>query len=73
VFTSAYVVSSGSGVGGPAGSTLFYTIYLFQRGFKDFEMGYASAMAWALVIVVGLITAVLFRTSRSWVHYGGDR
>ncbi|WP_219418162.1 carbohydrate ABC transporter permease [Pseudonocardia nigra] len=73
VFTSAYVVSSGSGVGGPAGSTSFYTIYLFQRAFKDFDMGYASAMAWVLVLAVGLITLLLFRTSRSWVHYGGDR
>ncbi len=73
IFTAAYVISSASGVGGPSGSTLFYTIYMYERGFKDFDMGYASAMAWVLVITVGLVTALLFRTSRSWVHYGGDR
>ncbi|MBE1878747.1 carbohydrate ABC transporter permease [Myceligenerans pegani] len=70
VFSSAFIISGGTG--GPAGSTLFYTLYLYLRGFQDFRMGYASAMAWVLVIVVGIITAVLFRTSRSWVHYTGD-
>jgi multiple sugar transport system permease protein len=68
-FTSAFVVSSGNGLGGPAGSTLFYTLYLYERGFQDFRMGYASAMAWMLLLAVGLVTAVLFRTSRSWVFY----
>ncbi|WP_240643814.1 carbohydrate ABC transporter permease [Antribacter gilvus] len=70
VFSSAFIISGGTG--GPAGSTLFYTLYLYIRGFQDFRMGYASAMAWVLVVVVGLLTAVLFRTSRSWVHYTGD-
>ena len=68
-FTSAFVVSSGNGLGGPAGSTLFYTLYLYERGFQDFRMGYASAMAWMLLLAVALVTAVLFRTSRSWVFY----
>lgn len=70
VFNSAYIISNGSG--GPAGSTLFYTLYLYLRGFRDFQMGYASAMAWVLVIVVGIVTFMLFRTSRAWVHYAGD-
>lgn len=70
VFSSAFIISGGSG--GPAGSTLFYTLYLYIRGFQDFRMGYASAMAWVLVAVVGIITVVLFRTSRTWVHYTGD-
>lgn len=70
VFNSAFIISGGTG--GPAGSTMFYTLYLYLRGFQDFKMGYASAMAWVLVIVVALITAVLFRTSRGWVHYTGD-
>ncbi|MCG5212270.1 carbohydrate ABC transporter permease [Streptosporangium sp. KLBMP 9127] len=69
VFTSAYVISGGDG--GPAGSTLFYTLHLYQRAFSDYRMGYASAMAWVLLIVVGLVTALLFRTSRAWVHYAG--
>jgi pectin-derived oligosaccharide transport system permease protein len=70
IFASAYIISNGEG--GPAGSTLFYTLYLYLRGFGDFRMGYASAMAWLLVIVVGIITLVFFRTSKSWVHYSGD-
>jgi multiple sugar transport system permease protein len=70
VFNSAYIISNGSG--GPAGSTLFYTLYLYLRGFRDFQMGYASAMAWILVIVVGFVTIMLFRTSKAWVHYAGD-
>lgn len=70
IFASAYIISNGDG--GPAGSTLFYTLYLYLRGFSDFRMGYASAMAWLLVIVVGIITLIFFRTSKSWVHYSGD-
>lgn len=70
VFSSAYIISGGTG--GPAGSTMFYTLYLYLRGFQDFKMGYASAMAWVLVIVVAVITAILFRTSKGWVHYTGD-
>ncbi|KNH16067.1 ABC transporter permease [Arthrobacter sp. ZBG10] len=70
IFSSAYIISNGEG--GPAGSTLFYTLYLYLRGFSDFRMGYASAMAWLLLIVVGIITLIIFRTSKSWVHYSGD-
>ncbi|GAA2273104.1 sugar ABC transporter permease [Glycomyces scopariae] len=70
IFNSAFIISNGSG--GPAQSTLFYTLYLYFRGFRDFQMGYASAMAWVLVVVVGLISLLLFRSSKSWVHYSGD-
>jgi multiple sugar transport system permease protein len=71
-FTPAFIVSGGRG--GPSDSTLFYTLYLYQRGFTDFRMGYASAMAWVLLLVIALVTALLFRTSRSWVFYaGGDK
>jgi pectin-derived oligosaccharide transport system permease protein len=66
-FTPAYIISSGTG--GPADSTLFYTLYLFQAGFQDFEMGYASALAWVLFVVIGFFTAVNFVASRYWVHY----
>jgi multiple sugar transport system permease protein len=73
VFTPAFAVSAGKG--GPADSTLFYTLYLYDRGFVASHMGYASAMAWTLLLVIGAVTAVLFRTSRSWVFYAseGDR
>jgi multiple sugar transport system permease protein len=71
-FTGAFVISSGRG--GPADSTLFYTLYLYQKGFTEYRMGYASAMAWLLVLAIAAVTAVLFRTARIWVFYaGGDR
>ncbi len=67
-FTSAYIVSGGKG--GPADSTLFYTLYLYQEGFTNFHMGYASAMAWVLLVVIGAFTALNFAISRRWVFYG---
>lgn len=70
VFTPAFAVSGGKG--GPADSTLFYTLYLYDRGFVASHMGYASAMAWVLLIAIGAVTAVLFRTSRSWVFYANE-
>jgi multiple sugar transport system permease protein len=66
-FTQAFVVSNGTG--GPADSTLFYTLYLYQRGFGQFQMGYAAAMAWLLVIMVGALTAINFFLSKYWVFY----
>lgn len=70
VFGSAFIISNGTG--GPAGSTLFYTLYLYQRAFTDLRLGYASAMAWAFFLVIGILTLVYFRFSRSWVFYQGD-
>ncbi|GAA1700337.1 carbohydrate ABC transporter permease [Fodinicola feengrottensis] len=72
-FTAAFVISNGTG--GPTDSTMLYTLYLYLRGFGDFKMGYAAAMAWVFVLAVGLLTAVLFGTGRMWVHYSdaGER
>ncbi|WEO99566.1 sugar ABC transporter permease [Streptomyces sp. FXJ1.172] len=70
VFTPAFAISAGKG--GPADSTLVYTLYLYDRGFVASHMGYASAMAWVLLIVIGAVTAVLFRTSRTWVFYASE-
>lgn len=70
IFASAFIISGGSG--GPANSTLFYTLYLYIRGFADFQMGYASAMAWILVLVVGLVTLLFFKSSKFWVFYSGE-
>lgn len=70
VFASAFIISTGTG--GPAGMTNFYTLYLYQRAFRDSQMGYASAMAWVLCAAVAVIAAVLFVTSKRWVHYSGD-
>jgi multiple sugar transport system permease protein len=66
-FTQAFVVSGGTG--GPVDSTLFYTLYLYQRGFTDYQMGYASAMAWLLLLIIGAFTAINFLVSKYWVHY----
>lgn len=66
-FTQAFIVSGGSG--GPADSTLFYTLYLYNRGFANFDMGYASAMAWFLLLIIGAFTAVNFWASKYWVFY----
>lgn len=66
-FTQAYVVSGGTG--GPSDSTLFYTLYLYQEGFKNLHMGYASAMAWVLVLIILALTALNFWTSKFWVFY----
>lgn len=78
-FTQAYVASSvisgtrnpAQELGYPEGSLLFFSPYLFQIGFYYFRMGYASAMAWILLLVTLACTAVIMRTSRRWVHYGG--
>jgi multiple sugar transport system permease protein len=66
-FTQAFIVSGGTG--GPSDSTLFFTMYLYNKGFKEFDMGYASAMAWLLVVIVGALTAANFIASKYWVHY----
>ena len=66
-FTQAYIVSGGTG--GPSDSTLFYTLYLYLRGFSRLEMGYASAMAWLLLLIVGVFTALNFFASKYWVFY----
>ncbi|MEJ3659041.1 sugar ABC transporter permease [Actinomycetes bacterium KLBMP 9759] len=72
-FTAAFVISGGTG--GPADSTLLYTLYLYLRGFGDFQMGYASAMAWVFLVALGVVTALVFRSGSLWVHYAdeGDR
>jgi multiple sugar transport system permease protein len=69
-FTPAYVVSGGTG--GPIDSTLFYTLYLYQEAFSYFRMGYASALAWVLLIIIGIFTSISFITSKYWVYYEDD-
>jgi multiple sugar transport system permease protein len=66
-FTQAYIVSGGQG--GPADSTLFFTLYLYKEGFGYLHMGYASAMAWVLLLIIVGVTALHFLFSRFWVFY----
>lgn len=66
-FTQAFVVSGGTG--GPSDSTMFFTLYLYRKGFGEFDMGYASAMAWLLMLIIGIFTALNFFVSKYWVFY----
>jgi multiple sugar transport system permease protein len=67
-FTAAFVMTSG----GPLNSTLFYVLYLYQNAFKFFKMGYASALAWILFIIILLCTLLVFRSSPMWVFYESE-
>lgn len=64
-FTQSYIVTEG----GPLNSTLFYALYLYRRSFEYFDMGYGSAMAWFLLLVIGILTAFVFKSSSYWVFY----
>lgn len=68
-FAQPYVISNGTG--GPARSTLVYGLFLWQNAFKFFKMGYASAMAWVLLIIIVVTTLVTFRALSRRVYYGG--
>jgi multiple sugar transport system permease protein len=70
-FTPAFIVGGGSD-GGPLDSLLFYTLYLYFKGFVEFRMGYASAMAWVLLAIIAFFTALMFLSSARWVYYYGD-
>ena len=64
-FTQAYVITQG----GPNDKTLLYVLYMYNKSFQYNDMGFASAMAWFLLLVMGLATAFIFRSSSYWVFY----
>lgn len=66
-FTQGYVMTGG----GPMNASLFYILYLFNNAFRYFQMGYASALAWIFFIILMFFTALIFRSSKAWVHYEG--
>lgn len=68
-FTGAFVATNG----GPLDSTLFYVLYLYRQAFQFFNMGYASALAWVLFVIIMVLTLVIVRTSDRWVYYEGER
>ncbi|WHY86028.1 sugar ABC transporter permease [Neobacillus novalis] len=68
-FTLPYTLTQGQGK--PANSLTFYVMYLYDNGFKYFRMGYASAMAWVLFVVIMVLTLLIFWSSKRWVHYQG--
>jgi multiple sugar transport system permease protein len=65
VFTQALIITNG----GPLDTTLFYALYLYQRAFITFQMGYGSAMAWVLLLIIAVFTALAFKFSTYWVFY----
>lgn len=69
-FTPAFIVSGGTGA--PSDRTLLYSLYLYIEAFTKFRMGYASAMAWLLLLVIAAVTALMFLGARKWVHYGDE-
>lgn len=68
LFSEAFILTQG----GPENATLFYAYYLFKQGFQYFRIGYASALAWVLFIIVFLLTLIKLYTSKRWVYYQGD-
>jgi len=70
-FSGAFIISGGKGA--PLDSLLFYTVYLFNEAFSFLRMGYASALAWVLLIIIATLTALAFWSSKYWVHYESER
>jgi len=68
-FTQAFIMTGG----GPKDATLFFVLYLYQKAFQQFKMGYASAMAWILFVIIMVLTLVLLGSSKRWVYYEGER
>jgi multiple sugar transport system permease protein len=68
VFAQAFIMTQG----GPSYSTLFYVLYLYRMAFENFRMGYASALAWILFVIILIFTLLQFRISNFWVFYEGD-
>ncbi len=73
-FTTVYVLTSGAAysLGGPAEATMFYNLYLYSQAFRYMNMGYASALAWILFVIVLILTLLVFRSSSMWVYYEGE-
>lgn len=72
-FTQAFIISKGNGA--PLDSLLLYSLYLYQQAFGFYKMGYGCALAWIMLIIIAVFTALLFRSSNYWVYYeskGGE-
>ena len=67
VFTQAFIITGGTG--NPLDKNLFYALYLYQRAFLNYQMGYASAMAWVMLVNIAVLTFISFRLSKYWVFY----
>jgi multiple sugar transport system permease protein len=75
VFTQAFVMTASAAQGqegGPNNSTLFFVLYLYKKAFQQFKMGYASALAWLLFIIILIFTFIQFKFSNRWVYYESE-
>ena len=68
-FNSSYLITGGA----PLNTTLYYGVHLYNRAFNHYEMGYGSAMAWFMLIIIACFTALIFRSSGAWVYYESER
>ncbi|KPK79235.1 MAG: hypothetical protein AMJ81_13580 [Phycisphaerae bacterium SM23_33] len=68
IFAQAYIMTQG----GPADSTRFYAYYLFDNAFRYFRMGYASALAWILFLIILALTLIQLKLAPKWVHYEAE-
>lgn len=69
VFDIVFISTSG----GPVRSTLVYLMYFYQQGFSRFNMGYASALVWVLMVIILALTAIIFKSSSFWVFYEAEK
>jgi len=73
VYVLFKVTDSSGSTAGPENAGLFYVLYLYRNAFQWFKMGYSSALAWVLLLIILFFTALVFRSSRSWVYYEAGR
>ena len=67
-FNSSYLITGGK----PLNTTLYYGVHLYNRAFNHYEMGYGSAMAWFMLLIIAFFTALIFRSSSAWVYYESE-
>ena len=67
-FTQSYIITQG----GPRDSTRFYAVYMYQNSFTYNKLGYGCAMAWFMILVIGLLTFILFKSQNKWVYYESE-
>jgi oligogalacturonide transport system permease protein len=70
-FNGPYIITDGTGA--PLKSTYLLPLYIYDEAFKKFHMGYASAIAWIMFIIIMVLTLIAFWSSRHWVYYAGDK
>lgn len=66
-FTQCYIITQGQ----PLNSTLFYMVYMYKQSFEFYNTGYGAALAWIMLLIVGIVTGILFATKKRWVYDGG--